>query len=48
MNSLGMGPLNCILKPERNNELKLTVDVNSVHHKDVEDQQTQTERRMKF
>lgn len=30
----------CIVKPERKHELKLAVEVNFVHYKDVHDRQT--------
>lgn len=35
---LSTGPRECIIEPEQNESLNLTVDVNAVHQKKVEDQ----------
>lgn len=45
--SLGTAPLECIMKPEQNDELKPPVAVNAVHGKQVRDPQTQTEHHVK-
>lgn len=43
-NSSGKGPPEGVMEPERNDGFKPTVEVNAVHYREVEDQQTQIER----